>query len=244
MAQPDRHPQRRGMRGRALAAGAAIALLAPLAACGSSDDSGTPVLNLYQFPVEKMQDVIDNCNEAAHGAYKIVYQVLPRTADDQRVQMVRRLAAKDDSMDLLGLDVTWTQEFASANWIKEWTGSAKSEVENGTLAGPLASAQYNGKLYAAPNNTNVQLLWYRKDLVPSPPKTWDEMIQDALQLKRQGKTYRVLTMGAQYEGLVVLINSLVASAGGHVVSDDGKKAVMDAGTVKALETMKKFATAA
>jgi multiple sugar transport system substrate-binding protein len=69
------------------------------------------------------------------------------------------------------------------------------------------------------------------------------MIQDALQLKRQGKTYRVLTMGAQYEGLVVLFNSLVASAGGHVVSDDGKKAVMDAGTVKALETMKKFATA-
>jgi multiple sugar transport system substrate-binding protein len=243
MAQPDRHPQRRRMRGRALAAGAAIALLAPLAACGSSDDSGTPVLNLYQFPVEKMQDVIDNCNQAAHGAYKIVYQVLPRTADDQRVQMVRRLAAKDDSMDLLGLDVTWTQEFASANWIKEWTGAAKSEVENGTLAGPLASGQYNGKLYAAPNNTNVQLLWYRKDLVPNPPKTWDEMIQDALQLKQQGKTYQVLTMGAQYEGLVVLFNSLVASAGGHVVSDDGRKAVMDAGTVKALEVMKKFATA-
>jgi ABC-type glycerol-3-phosphate transport system substrate-binding protein len=51
-----------------------------------------------------------------------------------------------------------TQEFASANWIKEWTGSAKSEVENGTLAGPLASAQYNGKLYAAPKDgRNVTL---------------------------------------------------------------------------------------
>jgi multiple sugar transport system substrate-binding protein len=242
MAQLDRHPQRRRVLGRALAAGAAIALLGPVAACGSSDDGGTPVLNLYQSPVEKMQDVIDQCNQAAGGNYKIVYQVLPRTADDQRVQMVRRLAAKDDSMDLLGLDVTWTQEFASAKWIKEWAGDAKAEVENGTLTGPLASAQYEDKLYAAPNNTNVQLLWYRKDLVQSPPKTWDEMIQMAQQLKQQGKTYQVLTMGAQYEGLVVLFNSLVASAGGHVVSDDGKKAVMDAGTVKALEIMKKFAT--
>jgi len=243
MAFSDRHPQRRTLRARAIAAGAAIALAAPLAACGSDNEGGVPVLNLYQFPVEHMQDVIDRCNQLAVGKYKIVYQVLPRTADDQRVQMVRRLAAKDDSMDILGMDVTWTQEFASAHWIREFTGADKTGVQNGTLPGPLASAEYDGKLYAAPNNTNVQLLWYRKDLVPAPPKTWAEMIQTAQQLKQQGKPYQVLTMGAQYEGLVVLFNSLVASAGGHVVSDDGKTAVMDAGTVKALQEMKTFATA-
>jgi multiple sugar transport system substrate-binding protein len=242
MATDHPHPQA-SRRARALAASAALALVAPLAACGSDDGGGVPVLNLYQFPVEHMQDVIDQCNQQAAGKYKIVYQVLPRTADDQRVQMVRRLAAKDDSMDILGMDVTWTQEFASADWIREITGADQTEVENGTLPGPLASAQYQGKLYAAPNNTNVQLLWYRKDLVPNPPKTWDEMIQMALQLKQQGKPYQVLTMGAQYEGLVVLFNSLVASAGGHVVSDDGKTAVMDAGALKALEVMKNFATA-
>jgi multiple sugar transport system substrate-binding protein len=243
MAIVDRHPQRRTLRARTLAAATAIALAAPLAACGSNDEGGAPVLNLYQFPVEHMQDVIDRCNQQAAGKYKIVYQVLPRTADDQRVQMVRRLAAKDDSMDILGMDVTWTQEFASANWIREFTGADASKVRNGTLAGPLASAEYEGKLYAAPNNTNVQLLWYRKDLVPTPPKTWDEMIRMSQQLKAQGKPYQVLTMGAQYEGLVVLFNSLVASAGGHVVSDDGKTAVMDAGTLRALQVMKTFATA-
>ena len=242
MATKDQPPQRRTLRARAFAAGAALVLVAPLAACGS-DEGGVPVLNLYQFPVEHMQDVVDQCNAQAAGKYKIVYQTLPRTADDQRVQMVRRLAAKDDSMDILGMDVTWTQEFASAHWIREFTGTDKSEVENGTLEGPLASAEYDGKLYAAPNNTNVQLLWYRKDLVPEPPKTWAQMIQMSQQLKSEGKPYQVLTMGAQYEGLVVLFNSLVASAGGHVVSDDGKTAVMDAGTVKALETMKTFATA-
>jgi multiple sugar transport system substrate-binding protein len=225
-----------------MAAVAALTLAAPLAACGS-DEGGTPVLNFYNSPVENMQTVVDRCNAAAAGKYKIVYQVLPRTADDQRVQMVRRLAAKDDSMDILGMDVTWTQEFASADWIRELTGDIKSEVENGTLEPALASAQYNGKLYAAPNNTNVQLLWYRKDLVPTPPKTWAEMIQMSQQLKSQGKPYQVMTMGAQYEGLVVFFNSLVASAGGHVVDDTGKKAVMDEGTVKALEVMKNFATA-
>lgn len=242
MATTD-HLPRRIWRIRALAAAAAVALVAPLAACGSDDEGGVPTLNFYQFPVENMQAVVDRCSEAAAGRYKISYQLLPRTADEQRVQMVRRLAAGDDSMDILGMDVTWTQEFASANWIREWTGQDKTDIESTTLPGPLTSAQYEDKLYAAPNNTNVQLLWYRKDLVPTPPKTWDEMIQMSQQLKQEGKNpFQILTMGAQYEGLVVLFNSLVASAGGKVISDDGKTAVMDAGAVKALEVMKKLAT--
>ncbi|WP_343446208.1 ABC transporter substrate-binding protein [Micromonospora schwarzwaldensis] len=228
--------------GRVAAAAAALALVAPLAACGSGGDGGTPTINLYYPPEQNLQKVVDDCNAQAQGRYRISYRVLPREADEQRVQMVRRLAAQDSGMDVLGLDVTWTQEFASADWIREWTGQDKAEVEQGTLAGPLDTARYEDKLYGAPKNTNVQLLWYRADLVSQPPKTWDEMISAAQQLKEQNKPYRVLTMGAQYEGLVVLYNTLAESAGGKILSDDGKKAVMDAGTVRALEQLKTFAT--
>ncbi|MEV0001467.1 ABC transporter substrate-binding protein [Micromonospora sp. NPDC050980] len=238
---PDR-AARRPVR-RAATAAVALALVAPLAACGSGGDGGTPTINLYYPPEQNLQKVVDDCNAQAQGRYRISYRVLPRQADEQRVQMVRRLAAQDSGMDVLGLDVTWTQEFASAEWIREWTGQDKSEAEQGTLEGPLDTARYEGKLYAAPKNTNVQLLWYRADLVSQPPKTWDEMISAAQQLKQQGKPYQVLTMGAQYEGLVVLFNTLAESAGGKILSDDGKKAVMDAGTVRALEQLKTFATA-
>ncbi|MET7969535.1 ABC transporter substrate-binding protein [Micromonospora sp. NPDC005305] len=240
-ADPDAAPRRRPAR-RAAAAAAALALVAPLAACGSGGEGGTPTINLYYPPEQNLQKVVDDCNAQAQGRYRIAYRVLPRQADEQRVQMVRRLAAQDSGMDVLGLDVTWTQEFASAEWIREWTGQDKAEVEQGTLAGPLDTARYEGKLYAAPKNTNVQLLWYRSDLVPEPPKSWDEMISAAQQLKQQGKPYQVLTMGAQYEGLVVLYNTLAESAGGKVLSDDGRKAVMDEGTVRALDQLKKFAT--
>ncbi|MFG1660790.1 ABC transporter substrate-binding protein [Micromonospora chersina] len=238
---PGAAARRRPAR-RAAAAAAALALVAPLAACGSGGEGGPPTINLYYPPEQNLQKVVDDCNAQAQGRYRIAYRVLPRQADDQRVQMVRRLAAQDSGMDVLGLDVTWTQEFASADWIREWTGQDKAEVEQGTLAGPLDTARYEDKLYAAPKNTNVQLLWYRSDLVQEPPKTWDEMISAAQQLKQQGKPYQVLTMGAQYEGLVVLYNTLAESAGGKILSDDGKKAVMDAGTVRALDQLKKFAT--
>ncbi|MGS2615352.1 ABC transporter substrate-binding protein [Micromonospora sp. LZ34] len=242
MSDPDGTRRRRRPHVRALAAAAALTLVAPMAACGTGDDGGVPTINLYYPPEQNLQKVVDNCNAAAQGRYRIAYRVLPRQADDQRVQMVRRLAAQDTGMDVLGLDVTWTQEFASADWILEWTGQDKAEVEQGTLAGPLETARYQDKLYAAPKNTNVQLLWYRKDLVPEAPKTWDQMISAAQQLKQQGKPYQVLTMGAQYEGLVVLYNTLAESAGGHILSDDGKRAAMDEGTVRALEQLQRFAT--
>ncbi|TDB98238.1 ABC transporter substrate-binding protein [Micromonospora fluostatini] len=238
----DQARHRRRPRVRATAAAAAVALLAPLAACGSDEAGGPPTINLYYGPEQNLQQVVDDCNAEAQGRYRIVYRTLPREADDQRVQMVRRLAAEDSGMDVLGLDVTWTQEFASANWIREWTGQRKADVEQGTLAGPLETATYEDRLYAAPKNTNVQLLWYRKDLVEQPPTTFDEMIQQAQDLKSQGKPYQILTMGAQYEGLVVFYNTLVASAGGNIVSPDGKRAEMDEGAVRALETLQRFAT--
>ncbi|WP_346533203.1 ABC transporter substrate-binding protein [Micromonospora sp. DPT] len=236
-----RHRRRPGVRFGAAAA--ALALVAPLAACGSDGASGgTPTINLYYPPEQNLQKVVDDCNAQAQGRYRIAYRVLPRQADDQRVQLVRRLAAQDTGMDVLGLDVTWTQEFASADWIREWTGQDKAEVEQGTLTGPLETARYEGKLYGSPKNTNVQLLWYRSDLVPQAPTSWDDMIKAAQDLKGQGKPYQVLTMGAQYEGLVVLYNTLAESAGGKILSDDGKQAVMDDGTVKALDQLKRFAT--
>jgi multiple sugar transport system substrate-binding protein len=216
-------------------------MLLPSTACADVDQ--VPVINLYYAPEENLPQVIDECNTQAEGRYRIDYQVLPRGADDQRVQLVRRLAAEDQGMDILGLDVTWTQEFASAEWIREWTGDNQAVAEQGTLEGPLESARYEGRLYAAPKNTNVQLLWYRTDLVDEPPQTWDELIAASQRLREQGQPHQVITMGAQYEGLVVLYNTLVASAGGAILTEDGSEVALDEDAVRALGLLRDFATA-
>jgi multiple sugar transport system substrate-binding protein len=156
--------------------------------------------------------------------------------------MVRRLAAHDSAMDILGLDVTWEAEFAEAGWIRPWTGANRAAASKGTLKAPLETATWKGKLYAVPYNSNTQLLWYRDDLVPKPPKTWDEMIDDALKLAKEGKPHLIEIQGAQYEGVVVWFNSLIASAGGSVLTADGTKASMGAPAVKALSIMKRLAS--
>src|SRR5919204_546519 len=69
---------------------------------------------------------------AAGGRYKIVFNALSNDADQQRQALVRRLAAKDSSIDIAGMDVVWTAEFAEAGWIKPWpafeAGKAAFEV--------------------------------------------------------------------------------------------------------------------
>jgi multiple sugar transport system substrate-binding protein len=230
-----------------LGTGLAAAALLPagIAACGTSSATTGPVtLNFYNFtdPSGAVQQAANNCTAQSHGRYRVVYNKLPLAADQQRLQMVRRLAAHDTSMDILGLDVTWEAEFAQAGWIRPWTGRFKQEALAGTLAGPLKTATWHGKLVAVPYNSNTQLLWYRSDLVKTPPKTWAQMIADAEALARQGKPHYIEIQGAQYEGTVVWFNTLLQSAGGSVLTANSQHTSLGAPAVKALSIMKQLAT--
>ena len=215
-----------------------------LAACATSAASGPVTLNFYLYPDTSgaTTAAINNCDAQSHGQYVISYQELPAASDGQRQQLVRRLAAHDGSMDILGLDVTWEAEFAQAGWIEPWTGADKAQAENGTLAPALQTATWKGQLVAVPDNTNTQLLWYRSDLVPTPPTTWAQMIADAEQLAREGKPHYIEIQGAQYEGATVWFNTMVASAGGSVLNASATQPELGAPAVKALSIMKQLAT--
>jgi multiple sugar transport system substrate-binding protein len=223
---------------------AAAALLAlGLAACGGSDDGGRGAeLNLWVFqePSGSFTDAAQRCSEASNGRYTIKFNALSNNADAQRQALVRRLAAEDSSIDILGMDVVWTAEFAEAEWIKPWPEDIARDVREGTLQGPLKTATYNNRLYAAPANTNTQLLWYRKDLVKTPPRTWDQMIDMASRMPKAG---RIEIQGAQYEGVVVWFNALVLSAGGQILAGpQGDKIVLGPPAQRAAEVMHKLAT--
>jgi len=167
---------------------------------------------------------------------------LPSDADSQRDQIVRRLAAHDSGMDLIHMDVIWTGELAEAGWIRELTGDQKAQATKDTLQPPIDTATWKGKLYGIPRTTNVQLMWYRKSLVPHPPKTFDEMISMAQALKAQGKPYEIGFTAAQYEGYVVNVNNLVTAYGGTLVNKDSTAPTIDDKTVQALDLLHRLAT--
>jgi multiple sugar transport system substrate-binding protein len=165
---------------------------------------------------------------------------LPSDADQQREQLVRRLAAKDRSIDIIGMDVIWTPEFAEAEWILPWPEKTASRITAGRLRSAVKSAMYDGRLQAVPFTTNTQLLWYRTDRVNKAPATWKEMIRMA---EKNGDKGTIQAQGERYEGLTVFFTSLLASAGGSVLSPDGREVSLKREpTIKALEVMRMFAT--
>jgi multiple sugar transport system substrate-binding protein len=233
-ARADRRPPPNGprpWRRRLVLVVAAVAVGSVPGACGggtTQSTGGTPILNWYIFhdPSGSFPAAAKDCSAASGGAYGIRIQELPTSADGQRQQLVRRSAAKDSSLDILGLDVVWEAEFSEAGSIVPFTGERRRQVTQDAVKAALDTATWKGQLVAAPFNSNTQLLWYRKDPVPDPPKTWAQMIQQAQKLARQGKPHDIEIQGASYEGYTVWVNAMILSAGGRILSSDGQRVVL------------------
>jgi multiple sugar transport system substrate-binding protein len=220
---------------------------AVVAGCGSSSSHGPVTLNWYVYPEPSgsFAYAASTCSKASGGKYNIVMNLLSTASDQQRVSEVRRLAAGDPSIDILAMDVDWTAEYAAAKWIRPWPAAQASQVTSGDLPGPVATATWNGRLYAAPLNSNTELLWYRKDLLAQihqpPPTTWTQMIDDAILLAKQGKPHYIEEQGAQYEGLTVWFNSMVDSDGGGILTKSDK-VIVGPSTQVAAAIMHRLAT--
>jgi multiple sugar transport system substrate-binding protein len=189
---------------------------AVLSACGGSGSGPTKLTFFVAIqPGGTIEETAARCTKESHGRYEVTPEFLPNDASQSREQLVRRLGAKDPSIDVIGLDVILTSEFANAGWIEPWKGNRKEEATKDVFPSVIETATFEKELYAAPFNTNTQLLWYRKDLVKKPPATWDQMIKEAEGLKEAGT---IQVQAERYEGYTVLVNALIESAGTAILS--------------------------
>ncbi|MBZ5515762.1 MAG: ABC transporter substrate-binding protein [Acidobacteriia bacterium] len=107
-----------------------------------------------------------------------------------------------------------------------------------------------GKLVAVPNNTDVGLLFYRKDLLrkygySGPPRTWDELGRMAARIQAGeraagGKDFwGFVWEGAPWEGLTyTALEWQASSGGGHIIEPDGTISVNNPYTIAALRRAK------
>jgi multiple sugar transport system substrate-binding protein len=214
---------------------------AVLSSCGgSSSASGPRQLTFFVAiqPGGTIEETAARCTKESRGRYEVTPEFLPNDASQAREQLVRRLGAKDPSIDIIGLDVILTSEFANAGWIEPWQGRLKKEATEEVFPSVIETASYEGELYAAPFNTNTQLLWYRKDLVPKPPHTWDQMIEQAEGLKEAGT---IQVQAERYEGYTVWANALIESAGTEILSGPESVDLQQRPTEEALAVMGRLA---
>jgi multiple sugar transport system substrate-binding protein len=208
-------------RPRPTIAALALVVAGMLSGCGGAAPAGPPVLTWYINPDSGGQkEIAARCTAAAGGRYTIVTTLLPRSASEQRQQLVRRLAANDSSIDLMSLDPPYIPELAEAGFLAPIPPDMAARVSKDVVRSALEGASWREKLVTVPFWANTQLLWYRKSVAQAAgldmnkPVTWDQLIAAA-----QARNTQFAVQGRRDESLTVWINALVASAGGQVITN-------------------------
>jgi ABC-type glycerol-3-phosphate transport system substrate-binding protein len=108
----------------------------------------------------------------------------------------------------------------------------------------------NGKLYGVPYNTNVRVLLYRKDLFQkyglTPPKTWDEFLQDAatISAKESGVAGLGLTTKngsvRTFQEFISFFFEVNNGENPYKYDDAGKKWVMNTSPEKLAQVLKLY----
>lgn len=157
---------------------------------------------------------------AAHPDEKATFKEQSEAADQQHDDLVQHFQAKDPNYDVASVDVIWVAEFAAKGWLQPLKDSFALDTSK-LLPATVKTATYNNTLYAAPVTSDGGMLYYRKDLVPTPPKTWDEMMSMCSIAKKHNMDCYAGQF-FKYEGLTVNAAEAINTAGGVIVGEDGK----------------------
>lgn len=230
------------MKTRRLATVAGIAVIGlSLAGCAGSSGGGggdTASGQDSRGPITFVQGK-DNSNvirptiakwNAAHPSEKVTFKEQSDQADQQHDDLVQHFQAKDAGYDVVDVDVVWTAEFAAKGWLTPLTGKMKIDTAN-LLPSTVETATYNKTLYAAPQSSDGGLLYYRTDLVKTPPTTWAEMMADC-SIAKSHSIGCYAGQFAKYEGLTVNTAEAINGAGGSILAKDGKTPTVDTAAAK------------
>lgn len=104
------------------------------------------------------------------------------TIEQQQQALNAALAAKDGGFDLFLIDNLRAAQWAAAQWVEPldaYLGAERDRLLERYPPAIRASAMAAGKVVALPYFADVQLLYFRKDLLEKyglqPPATWDEL---------------------------------------------------------------------
>lgn len=161
----------------------------------------------------------------------------PDAADQRHQLYVQWLNAHGSDPDILQLDVVWTPEFAAAGWIVPL--DRFGPPADSFFPATVEANRWQGRLYALPWYADVGMLYWRTDLLPAPPSTFDQLVTSALAGKaRGGLPYGFVWQGARYEGLVTVFLEHLGGFGGEILDDDGRVVVDSEAGVRALTFMR------
>lgn len=135
--------------------------------------------------------------------------------------------------DVVYTDVTWPAAFARSGWIANL--SSFHPDTSSFFPGQMATGQYNGAVYAIPWFINAEGIFYRTDLIKTPPTSVSQLVSDAQSAMKSDSSLKegLAFEGDQYEGAVTAWQSF----GAQISLADVKKGIDTPANLAALTFM-------
>ncbi len=158
----------------------------------------------------------------AHTNFKLVPEIQSGTPDQINQKMLQQIAS-NTAPDIFQIDGMYAP-LAYPNLTPIDSYISKEEVADyfdwarGTMIDPK-----DNKLKGLWFTTNAVGLWYRKDLIPNPPKTWDEWIATSKALQAKGYKDGLLLRGGIDEQISYgAVMPMFFGLGGKLTDSAGK----------------------
>jgi arabinogalactan oligomer / maltooligosaccharide transport system substrate-binding protein len=124
--------------------------------------------------------------QAQHPTIKVNYVNVPFSDAEQKFKTAAQ--GGNGAPDVMRSDVGWTPAFAAQGYLLPLDGTPALDQQADFLAGPVGTAEYDGKMYGAPQVTDTLGLLYNKALfakagLTAAPTTWPELKTAARALK-------------------------------------------------------------
>jgi multiple sugar transport system substrate-binding protein len=199
-----------------------------LEACGGSASSGSggPTTIIWQTENDNSgtyPTIVDAFNKSQKDVH-VIWHNGPSDANSLITLYDTTLRARSASFDVMQIDVVWPAQFSSNGWTVDLTSRWPASDRANYLQGPIKSCTYQGKIVAAPLRTDLGILYYRKDIVSTAPKTFDELVSQAKSNASRAKV-GYAWQGSQYEGLVCDFVEVLGGYGGSVLDPNNSKSV-------------------
>jgi multiple sugar transport system substrate-binding protein len=217
----------RARRRRALAPAAALAAAAlGLAACGSSGGSSKAVSAGAKQTIvfaesglgtegQQTQTAI-NAFEKANPNIKVKIDVLSSNSTTYLSQLENSFTAGSPTPDVFESDVTYPAKFAQAGWVLNLT---KLHPDMGQFfPTEVAAGTFQGAPYAVPWFDNPEGLYYRTDLIKTPPTSPAQVVSDAQAAMKADPSLKegLAFEGDKYEGAITAFLTVDSAFGGKL----------------------------
>ncbi len=213
-----------------------------LDACGSGGSSGGPAVISWESENDSVGvygTLATKFNQSQKDV-QVHWTNGPSDSGQLLTKFSTMLRARSNSIDVMAMDIVWPAQFGASGWTVPIDDKWPSSERQNYLPGPIQGCTYNGKIWAAPFRTDAGLLYYRTDLVPTPPNTWEELTTMAQSAASGGAVkYGYVWQGAQYEGVVCDFVEVIYGYGGSILDPNNPKTVTTTSpqTVQGLTTM-------